>query len=105
MRSPGARAPQRLDAVLVHGISTFRDLRYRVNLVLTWIELAHSQVRRDLVEHGRVAHYFDIVIDDERKPDQVVRETCAHAPAGIGMPPVLNVPFFELPRRRPDDLI
>src|SRR5687768_13877199 len=50
------------------------------------------------VEDRAVARHSDIMSGDEGQPEQVVRDSSPHARAGWRVPPVLHVPFLELPR-------
>ncbi len=52
----------------------------------------------------RVAGDLDVVRDHEGQPEQIVGAAGSHAHAGLGMPPVLDVAFEELARRRGQDM-
>ncbi len=62
------------------------------------------QERHPLVENGRVAGDADVVAGDERQEVQVVGDARADPASGRRVPPVLHVAFFELPRRRSQNL-
>src|SRR5215210_2211379 len=73
--------------------------------MLVRIEMPHREIRNLDVEYLAVGCNCDVVIYDVRHPHQIVRETSADAPAGLWMPPVLNVPLDELSRGRPHDVL
>jgi len=57
-----------------------------------------------LVEYRCVAGYTQIMIDDIRHPDQIIRESCANSLPTLRMPPVLHIAFFELARCASQDV-
>src|SRR5207245_209847 len=62
------------------------------------------QERNELVEDAVVPGRVRVMRYGVRQPEQVVRATGAGAAAGGLVPPVLHIPFDELPARGPDDV-
>ena len=61
--------------------------------------------RKRLVQNGRVAGDFHVMRGHVRQPQQIVGAAGAHAHAGVGVPPVLDVAFDELARGRSQDML
>src|SRR5207247_7557684 len=80
------------------------DPRLSVGVGLAGSENRSLQERNELVEDAVVPGRVHVMRDGVRQPEQVVRATGAGAAAGGLVPPVLHIPFDELPARGPDDV-
>src|SRR5882724_4248559 len=78
--------------------------RLPVGLSLARGEHRSLQERNELVEDAVVPGRVHVMRYGVRQPEQVVRATGSGAAAGGLVPPVLHIPFDELPARGPDDV-
>ena len=92
------------DAVLVERGRLVADRRHVVILLLIRAEDGRLQVRDTLVEQGGIAGHGDVVVRDQRQEEQVVGDAGADPGAARRVPPVLDIPFLELPGGRSEDL-
>ncbi len=105
MFTSGARATERAQTVLVHSGRLLRDLGRIVHLVLMRLECSHLEKGHALIQHGGVASYRDVVVDDEREPGEVIGKARADAAARLWMPPVLHISFDELAGSSPQNVL
>ena len=82
-----------------------RDRRYGKALGLLLLERFAFEKRDDFIEDGGITGRADVMRSDEGKPEEIVSDPRAHASAGLGMPPVLDIAFHELPRGRTQDVV
>lgn len=71
-------------------------------------ESATIQKGYHLVQNGGVTRYLNIVGGDIGKPEMIVGKASANALPSIGTgrkPPMLHIPFGELPRGGPQDVL
>ncbi len=85
-------------AVFVQRGSFQRYRRTFVGLVFVWFERAAIEECHLLVEYGCVASRLDVLQGRVDQPQAIVRKARTNSLAARLVPPVLDVPFAELPR-------
>ena len=96
MRADGQAALDGADTVFVEGPALARHRGLTVDLSLAGREGGRFQEGHGHVEHGLITGALQVVGHSVREPQQVVGAAAAHAAAGMLVPPVLHVPFYEL---------
>src|SRR4051794_38459833 len=104
----GARleaAIQGAGAVLEQGGGLGGGSGQKVRVVLTRFELRRVDERDRLLEHTGVPSHVDVKARHIGKPKQIVRKVRAYPTPTRRVPPVLDVPLFELARGRDQNLL
>src|SRR3954447_4485667 len=104
MGADGRAFVDRAHAMLEHAAVFARHVGCAVGFLLVVGEEWRGQKRYTFIENGVVAGRTNILGDDVRQPQQVIRASSTKATAGGLVPPVLNVPFDELPPRGAEDM-
>ena len=100
----GARAVHRAAAMIEHRAGLGPDLRLVVRLDRVRGERRSDEERHHFMQQRLVARLTHVFGDRERQPQQVVGTPRAQAPARGLVPPVLHVPFDELPAGGPQQV-
>src|SRR4029079_9352856 len=105
MSSTRCSTIQNVNAVIEHAGVKVRRVWHGVQLFFVLVEKSHCEVRRALIENGVIAGHLQIVIDNEWKPHEIIRELRPQAASAVRMPPMLYITLDELPARSFDYLI
>ena len=95
----------RPQTMTIQGVGRGRDFRKFVAFFFFGRKDRRTQVGNQFVEDLLVARRRNVVRSHERQPQKIVGEMRAHPASRRRMPPVLHVSLFELPSRRPQNVL
>ena len=105
VRAGGRAFLDRTDAVLEQRADFMRDVWYAVGFMFIGGEEWRDQKGHPLAQNVLIAGRTNVLGDDVRQPEEVIRATATKPAARGFVPPVLDVALDELASRSAEDVI